>query len=515
MQIALGFASAKALLSATELGVFTELSEGALDLETITARLGIHRRSARDFMDTLVALGLVERERGLYSNTPETDRFLDRGKPTYIGGFLEMANARLYGHWGHLTEGLRTGKPQNEAKGAGFDALYRDDASLRQFLSAMTGISLITARSIAAKFPWADYRSFADIGCAQGAAPVQLALAHPHLEGAGFDLPVVRPVFQEYVESFDLTDRVRFVTGDFFKDSLPASDVLIMGHILHDWDLETKRFLLSKAHAALPRGRRADRLRSAHRRPAAQGHRAARQPEHAHRDARRVRLHRGRLQRLDARCRIPRDESRAPAGLRFDGHRHQVMRGLPAPLPEGMLYRPEFLSAEEEAALLTRVRELPFAEIHMHGVTARRRTAHFGWLYGYETWKISPGPPVPDFLLPARERLAALVEVAPEELAEALVTEYPPGAGIGWHRDAPMFGIVAAVSLGAPCRFRFQRGKSPERQVSEIDIEPRSAYALTGAARKEWQHGIPPAKALRYSITFRTVVTRKGTAGRP
>jgi alkylated DNA repair dioxygenase AlkB len=141
----------------------------------------------------------------------------------------------------------------------------------------------------------------------------------------------------------------------------------------------------------------------------------------------------------------------------------------------------------------------------MHGVTARRRVVHLGWLYGYESWRITPGPPFPDFLLPLRARAADLIGVEPAALAEALVTEDPEGAGIGWHRDAPMFGVVVAVSLAGACRLRFQRGKGAERRTAELNVAPRSVYVLDGEARKEWQHAIPPGKEPRYSVTFRTL----------
>ena len=118
----------------------------------------------------------------------------------------------------------------------------------------MTGISMGAARAIAAKFPWRRYKTFCDVGCAQGAVPVQVALAHPHLSGGGFDLPSVGPVFEEYVQSFDLSDRLVFRPGNFMKDSLPEADVLVMGHILHDWDLNEKRMLIAKAYQALPDG---------------------------------------------------------------------------------------------------------------------------------------------------------------------------------------------------------------------------------------------------------------------
>lgn len=256
MQLGFGFWGSKTLLSAVELGLFTELAKGPLDAEALTKRLNLHPRSARDFFDALVALGMLKRTGRRYANTPETAMFLDRAKPSYMGGMLEMSNARLYRFWGSLTEALRTGKPQNEAKTGEdfFGALYADPQRLEGFLKAMTGLSLGTARAIAKKFPWKRYRSFVDIGCAQGGVAVEIALAHKHLTGGGMDLPVVRPVFEAYVRAKGLAQRLRFQSGDFFKDPLPKADVLIMGHILHDWNLDEKLMLLRKAYEALPAG---------------------------------------------------------------------------------------------------------------------------------------------------------------------------------------------------------------------------------------------------------------------
>lgn len=257
MQVGLGFWASKTLLSAVELGLFTELSQGPLSAEAVRERLNLHPRAARDFLDALVSLRLLERDaEGLYGNAPEADLFLDRAKPSYIGGMLEMANERLYPYWGSLTEALQTGRPQNEAKSGGnfFEALYADPVRLEGFLSAMTGLSLGAARAIAEKFPWNDYKTFIDIGGAQGGVPVQVALAHKHLTGGIFDLPTVGPVFEKYVARHGLSDRLRFYPGDFFKDKLPTADVLVMGHILHDWDMEEKRMLLKKAYDALPAG---------------------------------------------------------------------------------------------------------------------------------------------------------------------------------------------------------------------------------------------------------------------
>jgi hypothetical protein len=254
LELGLAFWGSKTLLSAIELGVFTELAKQPLTGEQLAARLGLHLRSAGDFFDALVALQMLERQGKQYLNTAETDFFLDANKPTYAGGILEMANARLYGFWGCLTEALRSGQPQNEIRQGQdlFGALYADPDRLRLFLQGMSGISMGAARAIAAKFPWADYSTFADVGCAQGCLPVQVALAHPHVQGVGFDLPVVQPVFDEYVAAQGLSSRLRFQPGDFSRDPLPSTDVLVFGHILHDWGLEQKRMLISKAYEALP-----------------------------------------------------------------------------------------------------------------------------------------------------------------------------------------------------------------------------------------------------------------------
>jgi hypothetical protein len=257
MQVGLGFWSSKTLLSAVELELFTELGRRPADVETLQARLGLSPRSSRDFLDALVALGFLERRDGLYANTPATALFLDKGRPSYLGGILEMANARLYGFWGTLTEALRTGEPQNEAKGGGvpfFEALYADPVRLKEFLAAMTGLSRAANLEVARRFPWAEYSSFADVGSAQGDLAVQIALANHHLTGIGFDLPQVAPTFEDYVRAQGLDGRLRFVAGDFFADALPRADVITMGHILHDWDLEQKRALIGKAYDALPDG---------------------------------------------------------------------------------------------------------------------------------------------------------------------------------------------------------------------------------------------------------------------
>jgi hypothetical protein len=256
LELGHAFWAAKTLLTAVELGVFTTLAKGPLDSERLTTELELHPRGANDFLDSLVALGMLDRHNGIYRNTPSTDLFLDRDKPSYIGGVLEVANARLYPLWGSLTDALRTGRPQNEIKDGGnlFDAIYSHPAVLRGFLHAMTGVSMGAAHALAEKFAWDRYATVVDIGAAEGCVPVQLALRHPHLTGGGFDLPAVEPIFRDYVASFGLGDRLQFFAGDFFLDPLPRADVLIFGHILHDWDLGQRLTLLTKAYDALPGG---------------------------------------------------------------------------------------------------------------------------------------------------------------------------------------------------------------------------------------------------------------------
>jgi hypothetical protein len=256
LQLGLAFWGSKALLSAVELGLFTTLADGPLTGETLTAKLGLQPRGTTDWLDALVSLGMLRRTGCHYANSPATDLFLDRAKPTYLGGMLEMAGARLYAFWGSLTEGLRTGCPQNEAKTGGdfFAALYQDQGRLRQFLHAMTGLSMGAAAAIAEKFPWGRYHTVIDIGAAEGCVPAQLALRYPHLTGGGFDLPAAGPAFDDYVAACGLAGRLQFYPGDFFTDPLPSADVLVLGHILHDWSLEEKLTLLRKAYDALPDG---------------------------------------------------------------------------------------------------------------------------------------------------------------------------------------------------------------------------------------------------------------------
>jgi hypothetical protein len=257
MQVGLGFWASKTLLSAVEMELFTELAKHPETLPELIARLHLHPRAAHDFLDALVSLDFLERRDGIYYNTPSTDHFLDKRKPSYIGGMFEMANHRLYPFWGNLTTALRTGQPQNEASQGGgglFDALYADPDRLHGFLKAMTGFSHGANLAIAKKFPWANYKSAVDVGTAQGDLITQVALANPHIAGLGFDLPEVGPIFEHYAADNGLSGRVCFRSGSFFDCPIPRAEVVMMGHILHDWDLDTKKMLIRKAYEALPTG---------------------------------------------------------------------------------------------------------------------------------------------------------------------------------------------------------------------------------------------------------------------
>jgi hypothetical protein len=258
LQTGLAFWASKTLLSAVEMEVFTELAKHPENLEALQGRLGLHPRAARDFFDALVALGFLRRdENGIYSNSPDADLFLDKRKPSYVGGILEMCNHRLFRFWADLTEGLRTGLPQNEIKHGQpkvFETIYADPARLKEFLRAMTGISRGANIAIARQFPWAQYQTVVDAGTAQGDLVTQIALANPHIQGIGFDLPEVAPIFEDYIADNALSSRVRFQPGSFFTDPLPKADVVTMGHILHDWDLEEKRHIIRRAYDALPDG---------------------------------------------------------------------------------------------------------------------------------------------------------------------------------------------------------------------------------------------------------------------
>lgn len=261
METATAFFASKALLSAVKLGVFTALSGKSLSGKEIQDALNLHDRGVYDFFDALVALGFLNREGLLdtarYTNAPETELFLDRNKPTYIGGFVEMANDRLYPFWGSLEEALLTGKPQNEIKHTGrsvFEELYAKPERLKQFIDAMSGISIGNFMALSRKFDFSTYSTLCDIGGAAGILSVEVARQHPNMSCTSADLPAVEPIAKEYIASKGLNGRVSTVNIDFFKDEFPKADVITMGMILHDWDLANKKMLIRKAYNALPEG---------------------------------------------------------------------------------------------------------------------------------------------------------------------------------------------------------------------------------------------------------------------
>jgi hypothetical protein len=256
MEIGHAFRASKTLLSAVELGVFTALAGGPLGSEALRKQANLHERGARDFFDALVALGMLVRQKdGRYANSAEADHYLDRNKPTYVGGLLERFSAQQYGLWSSLTAALSTGQPQcDKSMVSNFAPLYSDEASADLYVRSMTTRTLPVAKALAAGFPWADYGTFVDVGASQGCLSVEIALAHPHVSGGGFDLPPLAPLFDSYVQRHSLSKRLQFYPGDFFRDPLPTADVLVIGRVLHNWDLATKKMLLTKAHDALPPG---------------------------------------------------------------------------------------------------------------------------------------------------------------------------------------------------------------------------------------------------------------------
>ncbi|MEU0183966.1 methyltransferase [Streptomyces sp. NPDC006207] len=258
LQLGLGFMASKTLLSAVELEIFTVLARGGRDRASLAAEVGLHSRSSADFLDALVSLGLLDRDDdGVYRNSAASEVFLDQAKPSYIGGILEMANTRLFGFWDNLTDALRTGTQQNEVTHTGapfFATLSQDPVAWRNFLNGMNGVSTPLAGALAADFDWTGHRHVVDLGGALGAVPAAVLRSHPEMTGTVFELPPVRPVFDEFAAAHGLTDRLSFHSGDFFSDPLPPADVYVMGQILHDWNAEQRQFLLRKAHDALPVG---------------------------------------------------------------------------------------------------------------------------------------------------------------------------------------------------------------------------------------------------------------------
>lgn len=261
MEVGMAFWPAKVLLSAVELGLFTELGANAMTGRELQDALRLHPRANPDLFDTLVALRFLERDgdgpEARYRNTEETGLFLDRRSPRFIGGFFEMANARLYPFWGDLTEALRTGSPQNEIKHTGtsmFAELYSKPERLEQFMAAMSGFSEVNFQALADKFDFSRYHTICDVGGAAGLLSILVARKHPHLRCISTDLPAATLIAERQIAAAGLADRVSAQSLDFFAEPLPQADVITMGMILHDWNLEKKMHLIRAAYDALPPG---------------------------------------------------------------------------------------------------------------------------------------------------------------------------------------------------------------------------------------------------------------------
>lgn len=261
LQTAFGFWASKVLLTAVQFDVFSRLGARQLTGAELGAAVGLHPRAISDFFDALVAMKFLERHGdgadARYQNTPAGALFLDAASPRYIGGILIMLNERLFKFWHDLPEALRTGQPQNEVKHGQkgiFEELYAELPKLEQFLGAMTGLSRINFEAFAAKFDFSGFRTLCDVGGATGLLSIEAAKRHPHLNCISFDLPPVAPVAQKHIDAAGLGARIRTASGDFFKDPLPKADLITMGMILHDWNLEKKMHLIRSAYDALPAG---------------------------------------------------------------------------------------------------------------------------------------------------------------------------------------------------------------------------------------------------------------------
>jgi len=261
MQIGMGFLASKTLLTAVKLGLFTQLATRPLTAREIKHEICLNDRGLYDFLDTLVALGFLQKtgnkSTAVYSNSPDSDLFLDKNKLSYVGGMLEMANNRLYQFWGFLEEGLRTGKPQNEIRTGNtplFEEIYSNVDKTREFVNAMSGIQAGNFVKFASEFDFPRYNTLCDIGGAGAMLSAQVALKNPHMRCISFDLAPVAPVALENLSKMGLVPRVKIHTGDFFTDPFPKADIITMGNILHDWGTRDKKMLIKKAYDALPKG---------------------------------------------------------------------------------------------------------------------------------------------------------------------------------------------------------------------------------------------------------------------
>jgi precorrin-6B methylase 2 len=261
MQTGMGFWASKILLTAVKLELFTHLANRSSTGNDIKHILGLQERGLYDFLDTLVALGFLNKkgnkQSAVYSNSADSDLFLDKNKLSYMGGILEMANNRLYPFWNFLEEALKTGNPQNEIRTGQkpvFEEIYANRDKTREFVNAMSGVQVANFIAFAREFDFSGYNTLCDIGGAGAQLSAQVAIHNDHMRCISFDLPAVTPIALENMSKMGLANRVKVTSGDFFIDPFPEAGVITMGNILHDWGTNEKKKLIRKAYEALPEG---------------------------------------------------------------------------------------------------------------------------------------------------------------------------------------------------------------------------------------------------------------------
>jgi 8-O-methyltransferase len=255
MLVGWSFVRSKLLMTALDLGLFAELSKEPGTVTDISGRLGLHPRGARDFLDALAALGVLERDDDVYRNGPAAERNLIPDQPGFVGGFLAMTTQFMGTGWEGLATMLRTGDAHGQdADKVPFAEIFRNPQRLRQFLSAMDSLNGAIGPELAQRFDWSGATSFVDIGGARGNLAATLLRAHPHLTGGVFDRPVMKPFLEELAEEHGVLERIGFHGGDFYVDAIPGADVVVFGNVLHDCPVDTRRGLIAQAYEKIPAG---------------------------------------------------------------------------------------------------------------------------------------------------------------------------------------------------------------------------------------------------------------------
>nr|CAM34375.1 putative O-methyltransferase [Streptomyces tendae] len=252
LQMAADFYKWRTVLFAVELDLFTALADSPATEPEIRERFSLGERGTRDFLDALVSVGLLVREDGVYRAAPLAAGYLDSRRSAFLGRFLGQADAR----WGRVAQGLRSGEPQNGAGGGAgmFTRQHRDQQAWRAYYGGMDALNGPSGAALVGAFDWSRVKRVTDVGGARGNVLAHLVRAHPHLQATVFDLPPVEAVFSEHMRELGLTGRIAFCPGNFFEDPLPESDVVVFGHVLHDWDVSQRRVLARKAYEAVAPG---------------------------------------------------------------------------------------------------------------------------------------------------------------------------------------------------------------------------------------------------------------------